>query len=101
MPCFLKISAKKTSIAWPKIIGSETFIIVAFICNENNTPLFFASIISVSKNDNNAFLLISVASIISPANKGVFSFKTEVVPLISICSIVIFVSLAIVTDFSL
>ena len=24
--------------AWPKMIGSETFIIVAFMCSENNTP---------------------------------------------------------------
>jgi hypothetical protein len=25
--------------AWPKMIGSETFIIVAFRCSENSTPL--------------------------------------------------------------
>ena len=83
--CFANKSLKKTLTACPKIIGSETFIIVAFICNENNTFCFFASAISVSKKDNNAFLLKVVASMISPAKREIFSFKTVDSPFVAIC----------------
>ena len=33
-----KTGARKARTAWPKMIGSETFIIVAFMCSENSTP---------------------------------------------------------------
>ena len=36
--CFSSTSAKKTDTAWPKRIGSETFIIVALRWTENSTP---------------------------------------------------------------
>ena len=99
--CFANKSLKKTLTACPKIIGSETFIIVAFICNENNTFCFFASVISVSKKDNNAFLLRVVASIISPAKREIFSFNTVDSPFEAMCSIRTVVGFVTVIDFSL
>jgi hypothetical protein len=36
--CFSNTSAKNTRTAWPNMIGSETFIMVAFRCSENSTP---------------------------------------------------------------
>ncbi len=42
-PCLAKTSAKKTSTAWPNMIGSETFIIVALRWIENSTPWSLAS----------------------------------------------------------
>ena len=41
----LNISSKNRRITCPKIIGSLTFIIVAFICNESKTFDFLASTI--------------------------------------------------------
>ena len=38
-PCSANTSAKNARTAWPKMIGSETFIIVAFRCSEKRTPL--------------------------------------------------------------
>ena len=37
-PCFANTSAKYVFTAWPKMIGSETFIIVALRWIENSTP---------------------------------------------------------------
>ena len=37
-PCSANRSAKYARTAWPKMIGSDTFIIVAFRCTENSTP---------------------------------------------------------------
>ena len=37
-PCRSNTGAKKARTAWPKMIGSETFIIVAFRCSENSAP---------------------------------------------------------------
>ena len=33
-----KTGLKKLRTAWPKMIGSETFIIVAFMCSEKRSP---------------------------------------------------------------
>ena len=38
-PCFANTSAKYVFTAWPKMIGSETFIIVALRWIENSTSL--------------------------------------------------------------
>ena len=38
-------SLKKTFTAWPKMMGSETFIMVAFMCSENSTPSALAAAI--------------------------------------------------------
>ena len=99
--CLSNTSLKNTVTACPKIIGSETFIIVAFICKENNMFFSLASFICSSRKLKRAFLLITVASITSPSNKGVFSFKTVTSPALSTNSILTLPALETVTDFSL
>ena len=49
-PCFANTSAKYVFTAWPKMIGSETFIIVAFRWIENSTPCALASAICSARN---------------------------------------------------
>ena len=44
-PYSAKTSGKKAFTAWPKMIGSETFIIVALRWSENSTPSALASAI--------------------------------------------------------
>ena len=51
----------------PNMIGSETFIIVAFRCSENSTPCARASSICASTKADSALALITAASISSPA----------------------------------
>ena len=72
---FTKTGFNKVSTTWPKIIGSETFIIVAFRWTEKRTPFSFASSISFFKNSINASLFNTVASIISPACKSILSLS--------------------------
>ena len=81
-------------------MGSETFIMVAFMCKENKTPLSLASAICASKKASNAFLLMSVESIISPSRTGTASFKIEVPFALTSC-IFTLPAFVMVTDFSL
>ena len=53
-PCFANTSAKYVLTACPKMIGSETFIIVALRCTENSTPCAFASAICAARNASSA-----------------------------------------------
>ena len=99
-PYFAKTSAKKTSTAWPKMIGSETFIIVAFMCNENSTPRSLASATCSARNDRNADTLITVESITSPASSGNSGFRTVTSPPGATCSIRTSVGASTVTDCS-
>ena len=54
----------------PKIIGSETFIIVALRCTENKTFFALASSISCEINFFKAAKFKTALSIISPAKSG-------------------------------
>src|SRR4051812_45736782 len=58
------------------MIGSDTFIIVAFKCSENSTRSFFARAIWSSKKATSAQRLITVASRISPAFSESLSLST-------------------------
>ena len=60
--------------------GSETFIIVAFMCSENSTPFSFASAICSVKKERSAETLIFDASSTSPASSLRPSFRTCVCP---------------------
>ena len=53
-PCSANTSAKNARTAWPKMIGSETFIIVAFRCSEKRTPCSLASAICSARNASSA-----------------------------------------------
>ena len=75
-PCCSNRSAKNTSTAWPNMIGSDTFIIVALRCNENSTPCALASAICSARNVRSAATFITVESMTSPAITGTFSLST-------------------------
>ena len=49
-PYSAKVFGKKARTTWPKMIGSETFIIVAFRCTENSTPSALARAICAARN---------------------------------------------------
>ena len=100
-PCLAKRSAKKTRTAWPKMTGSLTFIIVAFICNEKSTPLLRASSTWACKNAISARLLITVPSKISPGSSFRPPLSTVTVPSAATCSIRTVVAAETVTDRSL
>ena len=59
-----------------KIIETDTFIIVAFICNDNMRPLSKLSVISFSKKSTRALTLILEASMTSPSRRARDSFRT-------------------------
>ena len=99
-PCSSKTPAKNARTAWPKMIGSETFIIVAFRCSENRTPLALASAICSARNASSARRRITAPSTISPASTGSDSLSTVTVPPGATCSMRSSSSAASVTDAS-
>ena len=84
--CFVNRSLKKTRTARPNMMGSETFIIVAFKWREKSTPSFLACAICWAKKAPRAFLLMKVASRISLACRVVFSFRTTTWAALAIAS---------------
>jgi len=99
--CFAKTSSKKTRTAWPKMIGSETFIIVAFKCSENNTPVLLALASCSLRKSISARLLMNVASRISSGSSSRPSRSTVVLPSAATNSIRTSEAFASVSDFSL
>ena len=77
-PCSSKSAGKKACTAWPKMIGSETFIMVAFRCSENSTPSSLARWICALRNSCRSEVDIFVASTTSPALTGTESLSTSV-----------------------
>ena len=69
-PCSANTSAKNARTAWPKMIGSETFIIVAFRCSEKRTPCALASAICSARKASSARRRMTAPSKISPASTG-------------------------------
>ncbi len=59
---------KNARTTLPKMIGSETFIIVAFRCTENSTSCCLASAICSARNESSAARRITAASRTSPAS---------------------------------
>ena len=78
--CLVNTSPKYARTAWPKMIGSETFIMVALRCTENSTPFAFASAICSARKACSATALMTVASTISPASTGSDSLSTVTSP---------------------
>src|SRR5690606_37123857 len=70
------------------MIGSETFIMVAFRCSENSTSCARASSTCAATKAASALRLMVEASTISPALTATFSFSTTVLP--SACASSIF-----------
>ena len=77
---FSKTSGKNAWTTWPKMIGSETFIIVALRCTENSTSSALARAICSARNASSAATFITVASTTSPASTGTPSLSTVTVP---------------------
>ena len=82
------------------MMGSLTFIMVAFMCRLSSTPLWRASAISASRKASSARRDRKVLSMISPAWRGSF-FSTVTVPSAATCSMRASVAWAMVTDCSL
>ena len=78
---------KNARTAWPKMIGSETFIIVAFKWTENRTPRRLASAICSARNRSSTAQRITAASSTSPSSTGRRSLSTVTVPSGATCSI--------------
>jgi len=83
------------------MIGSETFIMVAFRCTENSTPWRLASAICASTKPASALRLITAASMISPAFSAILSLSTLRVPSLPVHSMRTEVGCSTTTDFSL
>ena len=98
-PCSSNTSAKNARTAWPKMIGSETFIIVAFRCSEKRTPCSSASSICSARKASSARRRITAPSTISPSTTGT-SLSTVTVPSSATCSIRSSSSASSVTDCS-
>ena len=82
------------------MIGSDTFIIVAFRCTENRIPSRLAAAIWSARNASSAARRMTAASTTSPASTGNSGLSTVTLPSASTCSIRIVLSAAIVTDCS-
>ncbi len=99
-PYCAKVFGKKARTTWPKTIGSETFIIVAFRCTENSTPSALALATCAVRNSRSAATRITEASTTSPARTGTDSRSTVVEPSSPTSSMRSAPSSAITTDFS-
>ena len=82
------------------MIGSETFIIVAFRCTENRTPCSLASATWPARNSSSAARRMTAASMTSPASSGVDCLSTVTLPSGATCSMRTSSSVATVVDFS-
>ncbi len=82
------------------MIGSETFIIVAFRCTENRTPSCLARATCAARNASSSATCMTEASTTSPARTGTDSFRTVVVPSSPTSSIFRAPSSETTTDFS-
>ncbi len=83
------------------MIGSETFIIVAFRCTENSTSSALARAIWAVRNSRRAATRMTVESTTSPASTGTESRSTVVVPSSATSSMRSDPSSLITADFSL
>ena len=95
--CSVKTPAKNARTACPKMIGSETFIIVAFRCRENSRPCSLVSAICSCRKASSARARITAPSTTSPSSTPIESFSTVAAPSAATYSIRSSSSLSIVT----
>jgi hypothetical protein len=79
-PYRANVFGKNARTAWPKMIGSDTFIIVALRCTENRTPSALALAIWAVKKARSGATRITEASTTSPASTGTAARSTVVRP---------------------
>ncbi|CAM5741345.1 hypothetical protein SALBM311S_01251 [Streptomyces alboniger] len=82
------------------MIGSETFIMVAFRCTENSTPSALAWAIRAVRNSRSGATCMTEASTTSPSRTGTDSRRTVVEPSSPTSSIFSAPTSEITTDFS-
>ena len=78
--CSVNTPAKNARTAWPKMIGSETFIIVAFRCRENSRPCSLVSAICSCRNASSARARITAPSTTSPSWTAIPPLSTVAEP---------------------
>ena len=100
-PYLSKTSAKYAFTTWPKMIGSETFIMVALRCTEKRTSSAFAFASALIRNARRLAACMTVASTTSPASTGSDSSSTFCSPAVVSRTILRVSSAGSVTDFSL
>lgn len=99
-PYLAKVFGKKARTTWPKMIGSETFIMVALRWTENSTPSALARSTWAVRNSRRAATRITEASTTSPASTGTRSRSTVALPSSATSSMRSAPSAAITADFS-
>ena len=91
---------KKARTAAPNKIGSDTFIMVAFMCNENRAPSLLTRSISAVRNDSKWRMDKAAQSMISSAWRARPRFNTVRFPEASTCTMSTVVGPTTVTLFS-
>ncbi len=79
-PYCSKVFGKKARTTWPKMIGSETFIIVALRCTENRMSSALARAICAVRKERSSATCSTEASTTSSLRTGTDSRSTVVVP---------------------
>ena len=79
-PYRANVSGKKTWTTWPKMIGSEIFIMVALRCTENNTPSAWARTFWAARNRRSGSTRSTEASTISSVSTGTDGRRTVAEP---------------------
>ena len=74
--CLSRTGLKNARTAAPNKMGSDTFIMVAFRCNENKAPSALTLSISSERNDSSLAMDSAAQSTISPACNARPSFNT-------------------------
>jgi hypothetical protein len=82
------------------MIGSETFIIVAFMCREKRTSLALASAICSARNASSFARRMTAESTISPSWTASCSLRTVTAPSAPTCSMRSVSAFGIVSDVS-
>ena len=100
-PYCSKIVGRNAWTTWPKMIGSETFIIVALRWAEKSTPSDLARAICSVRKRRSAATSMKVPSMTSPASTGTDCFSTVSVPSTPMCLMVRVSSASMTTDSSL
>ena len=98
---FSKTSLKYTFMICPNMMGSETFIMVAFKWTDSKIPSSFASLTCCFKKATSALFLMTVASIISSCCRATFSLSRVFEPSSDTKAIFTVVADGVVNDFSL
>ncbi len=100
-PYCSKSVGKNACTTWPKMIGSETFIIVALRWTENSTSSALARAICSARKRRSAATFMKVPSTTSPVSTFISGLRTVTLPSAATCSMRSVSSASRTTDCSL